>query len=1061
MDQMKDYKQLIKELPSKTVVFAFGRFNPPTIGHELLIKAVKKLAQQKNADHVIYASRSQDAKKNPLSVVKKVKYLNLMFRNTKFTAANEQARTFIEAATQLNKKYKNIVMVAGSDRVAEFKRLLNTYNGKEFNFDTIEVISAGERDPDADDASGMSASKMRTLASKGNYAEFKKGLPSTVRDIDGKRLMNDIRDGMGLGSVKEQVVLVKDNLREQYFLGEVYNEGDLVESDGVTYTIVKRGSNHLLLKESTGKLVSKWIHDVQPKEEKDMNEELTQKTLKSNDKIKVARVIATMLGVNNAETSSNPENLINLGLRKVRSKALNPEALSVIKRMLRLATSTGIKYDNSLLPAKLKEAVMQPNGTDKIEVQTSEPIAAKKGIMRLNDYVKGKVGSSLHDDEKPNDDQIRKMKVKYKLGEDKEQKEVAKATLAAKHAREKESLSVKHDTEKDGLKRVSEEHMEESQTDHWKKVQSMDKGSILAGKDGAKKRVSYLRAVHDYHKKYGNDTKKVKSEIERINRSRLAEELLDESSEKGLAGKAKKSGVSIGTLRKVYNRGMAAWKTGHRPGTTPQQWGMARVNSYISKGSGTYGGADKDLREEELAENNLPKVPKDKESGLPKKYVAGVSDSTAKARAAHFDKNKDKSDSDSSAYQPAPGDATAKTKESEHTKKYRAMYGEDMDEEIYEACWDSHKQVGMKKKGNKMVPDCVPKNEEVDQIDEISSKLAGDYYGAATKKHIDKVGIKPNMYGRIAKDMGKKRAAGVDRAMDRITGDRKTNEEALAELSTDLLARYKKKASDSATTADKVGDFKKGDKRFSGIVKATKKQFSNDLKENEIEFHNDICPECKEDPCVCDTTKANNSNIKNKPFDPFFKESAVDFSEYEENWEDYDLGEEPTEQELDHFMAHILDDEILDLYDEDELSIVDDETGEELPEDDEESELEEGVLSEVLSRVERMKAKFRIRRTKAKRARATKIALKRYSNTKTINKRSRRLAVKLMKKRLLRGRDTSKLSVGEKERVERIVQSRKKIIDRLAMRLAPRVRKVEKARMSHSKLTKGSSNVAF
>ena len=157
-------------------------------------------------------------------------------------------------------------------------------------------------------------------------------------------------------------------------------------------------------------------------------------------------------------------------------------------------------------------------------------------------------------------------------------------------------------------------------------------------------------------------------------------------------------------LRKVYWRGVAAWNSGNRPGTTPQQWGMARVNSYITKGKGTYHGADKDLREEE----HLKPVAKDKESGLPKKYVSGLSDSTAKARAAHWKKMDKKSDRDPSAYEPAPGDANAKTKESKHTKKYRAMFGEEMHEEIYEACWDGYKQVGVKKKGDRMVPDCVP-----------------------------------------------------------------------------------------------------------------------------------------------------------------------------------------------------------------------------------------------------------------------------------------------------------------------------------------------------------------
>ena len=204
------------------------------------------------------------------------------------------------------------------------------------------------------------------------------------------------------------------------------------------------------------------------------------------------------------------------------------------------------------------------------------------------------------------------------------------------------------------------------------------------------------------------------------------QEHICETADAGLAAKASKSGISIGTLRKVYRRGVAAWNSGHRPGTTPQQWGMARVNSYIGKGKGTYGGADKDLHEGDTS--NLPRVTKDKESGLAKKYVAGLSTSTAKARAAHFAKADKLSDSDPEAYKPAPGDATAKTKLSKHTIKYRKMFGEDMDEELYEACWDTHKQVGMKKKGNRMVPDCVPKNEEVeaqfDLIEEMVSDIA-------------------------------------------------------------------------------------------------------------------------------------------------------------------------------------------------------------------------------------------------------------------------------------------------------------------------------------------------
>jgi len=203
----------------------------------------------------------------------------------------------------------------------------------------------------------------------------------------------------------------------------------------------------------------------------------------------------------------------------------------------------------------------------------------------------------------------------------------------------------------------------------------------------------------------------------------------------------------------------------------------------------------------------------------------------------------------------------------------------------------------------------------------------------------------------------------------------------------------------------------------------------------------------KETPVKDDSAQLGDE--EDKGYDAFFEE------------EEFDI-EDMSDDELDKMAGEIEDeDDIMDEYEDDEFSIVDDETGEELPEDEDEKEIKEAALYEVLSRMERMRAKARMRRTKAKRERATKIALKRYSSNPTINKRSRRLAIKLMKKRLLRGRDPSKISVGEKERIERVIEKRKKIIGRLAMRLAPRVRKIEKARLSHTKFTQGAPNVAF
>ena len=230
---MKDYKQFLKQLPSKTLVCAFGEFNPPTVAHELLIKTVKVLAEKKNSDHVIFTVPS---KNSLIQEDKKEHYLQLMFPTAKFSSFSG-----------FSEKYNKIIVVAGPENFSALKKLKESYN--------IEVISINDR-------AAESSTKMKQFASKGIYEQFKKNLPSTIRDIDGRRMMNDIRVNLGLEPIKEQINLVKDNLREQYFRGEIFKEGDLVESNGAQYTITKRGSNHLLLKDSDGSYVSKWIHDV-------------------------------------------------------------------------------------------------------------------------------------------------------------------------------------------------------------------------------------------------------------------------------------------------------------------------------------------------------------------------------------------------------------------------------------------------------------------------------------------------------------------------------------------------------------------------------------------------------------------------------------------------------------------------------------------------------------------------------------------------------------------------------------------------------------------------------
>lgn len=180
---------------SKKLVFSFGRFQPPTIGHKLLIDKVVSQAKSLRADHLIYASKTQDKKSNPLNVNIKVKYLRKMFPGVNFEPANEEIRTFIEALKNFYKKgYKEVYMVAGSDRLADYQRIFDKYNGGEdFSFEKLKVISAGERDPDAEGASGMSGTKMRQAAFAGNFELFRQGIPSSLSDSDAKKLMDDIR----------------------------------------------------------------------------------------------------------------------------------------------------------------------------------------------------------------------------------------------------------------------------------------------------------------------------------------------------------------------------------------------------------------------------------------------------------------------------------------------------------------------------------------------------------------------------------------------------------------------------------------------------------------------------------------------------------------------------------------------------------------------------------------------------------------------------------------------------------------------------------------------------
>ena len=197
------------EKKGDTVVFTFGRFNPPTVGHEKLIIAVENIAKAKGGDYLIFPSHTQDSKKNPLTQAQKIKYIKEMFPKHKRKIVAGTDKNALEVASTLyDKKYIHLVMVVGSDRVKEFQKLLDRYNGEDkahgfYDFDKIEVVSAGERDPDSEGVEGMSASKMRKAAVDGDFESFRLGTPTSLSDDVTKKMFNDVRKGLKLKVVQE------------------------------------------------------------------------------------------------------------------------------------------------------------------------------------------------------------------------------------------------------------------------------------------------------------------------------------------------------------------------------------------------------------------------------------------------------------------------------------------------------------------------------------------------------------------------------------------------------------------------------------------------------------------------------------------------------------------------------------------------------------------------------------------------------------------------------------------------------------------------------------------
>ena len=266
---------------TETLTVAFGRFNPPTVGHGKLLAAAKKAAA--GEDLKIYPSRSQDPKKNPLDPDMKVGFMKKMFPDYEENIVNDaEMRSIFNVLTTADEQgYKNVNIIVGSDRQSEFESLAQKYNGDLYNFDLIRVISAGVRDADAEGVEGMSASKMRKAVVDDDFAAFRRGTPKELNDGDTQALFDAVRSGMKIKAKKKEVAEMWEiaprfdtrGLRDQYVNGFIYKIGDIVESlhTGLIGEIVRRGTNHLICVTKENYMFKSWIRDVMEYDEKSMD----------------------------------------------------------------------------------------------------------------------------------------------------------------------------------------------------------------------------------------------------------------------------------------------------------------------------------------------------------------------------------------------------------------------------------------------------------------------------------------------------------------------------------------------------------------------------------------------------------------------------------------------------------------------------------------------------------------------------------------------------------------------------------------------------------------------
>jgi hypothetical protein len=525
-DKYVDTEPTIKEAVSGTAVITFGRMNPPTVGHEKLVNKIISVAIDEKGTPLVYLSKTQDAKKNPLTYDQKLKYGQSLFGRKYVVKSN--ARTIIEVAKELQKSYSRLVVVVGSDRIDEFNTLLQKYNGKDYTFDSIEVVSAGDRDPDMDDVSGMSASKMRAYAADNDYASFKKGVPTRNENLI-KSLFNDVRKGL---RINEEL-----NYNVDQFLAERVK-------DGKVDPLSPMGKTKL-----TGAEVAQYYK----------NNPRAKSAANRDDKVKLGIELALDLSGN-----------MNYAVKEIDKLKRNLSKHPEVQKALRHANE---EVNPDLYRAASIQERLQKEDDKESKKQKQSP-----------GYYKG-LGNSTKDKRQAQFAKQAKMDDDNPKAYEPAPGDAEAETKPSKHSNKFKKMfgeAVKSNMERAGLKRPHQLLRQDSTVNFDYRFKMYGKAKEMEAIE--KSRAEVETEITEQR------IREIESLIEQV-------EFVSEKSnpEKSLKDKAEKSGMPYAILKKVFDRGVAAWRTGHRPGTTPVQWGLARVNSFATKSPGTWGKADKDL----------------------------------------------------------------------------------------------------------------------------------------------------------------------------------------------------------------------------------------------------------------------------------------------------------------------------------------------------------------------------------------------------------------------------------------------------------------------------------